>query len=205
MIYWGAKGSGLFLHYQVIGATECWINALNMGVDYEFAIVAYNAGGVGSRSAVITAPATQPVPEPPGPVPPDLQYKIYEAEDGILVNCDRRSEGTEASGGATVGNMHHEGASFEIRNVDGGPGGEATLRLVYSNGNPPTDVVRTEVFVNGVSVGIFTLPNTGGWSEYIPFDIPTPITVTPGETNSIKFAGGQGGFNSDYIQVIYQR
>jgi hypothetical protein len=210
MIYWGAKGSGLFLHYQVIGAAECQINALNMGVEYEFAIAAYNAGGVGARSAVITAAATQPVPERPVPEPiPEAQqpekaegYAVYEAEDAEIGGgafVARGSGEAGASGGAAIQNMHNDGAYFELKNIDGGPGGDAVLRLVYANGNQQA---HTEIFLNGESLGNFLIPGTNGWDRFMRVDIPLS-GFTAGATNTIRFNGGQEGFNPDFIQVIY--
>jgi len=50
IILFGAVGVGLYLHHQVIGETESQINALNVDVDYDFAIYAYGPGGIGEVS-----------------------------------------------------------------------------------------------------------------------------------------------------------
>ena len=206
MVLWGAEGSGLPLHYQVIGTTQCTINALNMGTNYEFAVFAYNAGGIGSRSGVVTRNATQPIPlppVPPEPVPGIDGYAKYEAEladrgPGVTVG----NESGYASGGRILQNMHNSGAYFEIKNIDGGPGGNATLRLVYSQDN--STETRTEVVLNGVTVGVFTLLRTGGWNKFEVFEISL-TNVSPDAANTIRFKGGQGGFNPDYIQLIYNQ
>jgi hypothetical protein len=207
MISWGAKDSGLFLHYQVIGATECRINALNMGTDYEFAISAYSAGGVGNRSAVITAAATLPYPDRPEPEPiPEAQqpekaegFAVYEAEDAQVGGGAVVAGDANASGGGVIQNMHNPGAFFELSSIDGGPGGDAVLRMIYANGNQQA---RTEIFLNGEPVDTFTIPGTGGWHIYMRIDIPL-TGFTPGETNTLRFEGGQEGYNPDFIQVIY--
>ena len=207
MVLWGEKGSNLPLHYQVIGATQCTINALNMGVDYEFAVFAYNAGGIGRRSGVAIANATQPRPElPPPPEPPkmpekDEGYKVYEAEDAVIGGGAVVSGYTGASGGRILENMHVSGAYFEIKNIDGGPGGDAVIRMAYSNGNQS---VTTEIILNGNSAGTFNVPTTGGWSTFLSFDFPVS-GFTPGETNTLRFNGKGAGYNPDYIQVIYPK
>jgi hypothetical protein len=213
MILFGAAGSGMRTHYQVIGNTNTRkINILNMGVNYEFAIFAYGPGGTGPLSSIKNVPATVPVPEPPvtEPIPPARLpekaegYTVYEAEDsqfGGSVFISRSTEDAPASGGATLHNMHIEGAYFELRNVDGGNGGNAVLRLCYSNGNPQA---KTEIYLNGNTLGVFTLPSTGGWNVFMRIDIPIS-GLTAGATNTIRFVGGQEGFNPDFVQAIYER
>ena len=207
MVYFGAKDSNMRLHYQVTGSTGCRINALNMGVDYEFAIAAYGPGGTGSRSGVINAAATRPAPDTPvPPVIPEAQkpeaaegFTVYEAENGTLGGGAAIAADSGASGGATIRDMHLAGAFFEIKNVNGGPGGSAALRIIYSNGNPSA---KTEIFLNGESAGTFTLPTTGGWNVFMRVDLPLSGFIS-GAANTIRFVGGQEGYNPDFVQVIY--
>jgi hypothetical protein len=199
IVVFGKQGTGLWLHQQLIGQTEAHINALNLGVDYEFAVYPYGSGGVGMRSAIVSAPARVPAPDRPGPVYPDEGYAVYEAEDAVLGGGAVVSADPGASGGKTVHDMHKDGAFFELRNVDGGPGGSAVLRLVFSNGNPQS---KTEVFLNGASIGVMALPSTGSWNIFKKMEFPIS-GLKPGAVNILRFVGGQEGFNADYVQIIY--
>jgi hypothetical protein len=189
----------------VIGSTETRINALNMGMDYEFAVYPYGPGGLGSRSAVIAAPATVPKPVLPVPIQPVEGFPVYEAKDAQLGGGAVLRDDALAFGGRTIQDMHWSGAFFQINNIDGGPGGgsgtdsDAVLRLVYSNGNFQA---RTQVMLNGVSIGTLTLPGTGGWNNFTEREFPIS-GLTPGETNTLRFIGGQEGFNTDYFQILY--
>jgi len=53
IIRFGETGTGMNLHYQVIGGTEAKINILNTGAEYEFAAFAYSAGGKGEIGDII--------------------------------------------------------------------------------------------------------------------------------------------------------
>lgn len=204
MVLWGALGSSLPLHYQVIGKTQCVINALNMGVDYEFAVFAYGPGGIGERSGIVTAIHTKPVPEPPippEPVPAVAGYAVYEAESATIGNGAVVGSANEiASGGKILQNMHNTGAYFELKNVDGGPGGSATVRLVYSNGE--SSATKTGFTLNGVFIREFAVPSTGGWNNFTAIE-NVVNGFTAGATNTLRFEGRGAGFNPDYVQVIY--
>jgi type VI protein secretion system component VasK len=96
--------------------------------------------------------------------------------------------------------MHKAGAYFEIQNIDGGgTGGNATLRLAFANGNAQA---KTEVFLNGVSIGVKTLRTTGNWATFKMMDYPIS-GLKPGNTNTLRFVGGQEGYNADFVQIIY--
>jgi hypothetical protein len=206
MIVFGTQGKGLWLHKQVIGGTSTRINALNYGVNYEFAVYAYGPGGVGSRSGSLIAVATKPAPEQPKPPePPETvpDYDVYEAENGTVSGANV-SDNPYASGGKILQNMHNKDAYFELKNVDGGSGGDAEVQLYYANGNPVSDVVTTTVILNGTSNGPYTLPNTGSWSNFGLFKIDLS-GFNAGKTNTLRFVGGNGGFNPDFVQVIYDK
>lgn len=215
MVHFGTKEGALHNHYQVIGDNFVTLNCLNKGVDYYFRVDAYNESGVTTGTTVVKAPWTQepvhdedPVPSVPQPVQQQEGYTVYEAEDSHFGNTQqitgeevRVYDDTGASGNKTLHNLEHPGAFFEFTNVDGGPGGEATLLFGYMNGNAGS---QSEIFVNGTSIGLQDIPGTGGWDAAHLRMIAIPLTgLTPGATNTIRFEGGHDGFNPDWIQVIY--
>ena len=46
--------------------------------------------------------------------------------------------------------------------------------------------------------------NTGGWDTFKMIEIPL-TGLKAGTANTVQLVGGDGGFNVDYIQVIYQK
>lgn len=126
-------------------------------------------------------------------------YAVYEGENATMGNGANVGSESTASGGKSVHNMHTEGAYVEFTGVDGGEGGEATLRLVYANGNSSASNVR--ISLNGQSVGQFSLPVTTNWNTFWVLEVAL-TDVLAGEENTIKLEGCNAGFNVDYIQLI---
>lgn len=212
IVHFGTKEGALYNHYQVIGDNFITLNCLNKGVDYYFRVDAYNESGVTIGTQVVAAPWTQ---EPtikdeqedgkPRDVMQNPNYIVYEAENAKFGNTTPPNGATvgvyndaEASGGKTLHNMEHAGAYFEFTNVDGGSGGDAVMWIGYINGNSSS---KTEIFVNGTSIGVHTLPGTGNWST--PKMIAIPLTgLYASTTNTIRFEANSNGYNPDWIQVI---
>ncbi|MGI6264938.1 MAG: family 43 glycosylhydrolase [Acutalibacteraceae bacterium] len=216
IVRFGTKEGALHNHYQVIGDNSVTLNCLNKGVDYYFRVDAYNESGITLGTTVIPAPFTQAPgsggedePDPPTPedaVKKEAGYAVYEAENSHFGNTTPPSGATVgayddagASGGKTLHNLEHAGAYFEFTGVNGGEGGDATLTLAYMNGNASS---KTEIFVNGESMGLITIPGTGSWQSFKMVRIPIS-GLTPGATNTIRFEGGHEGYNPDFIQVLY--
>ena len=207
-IRYGSREDARHIQWQVIGANTATIRNLMMGVDYWFTIDTYNDSGYTPGTVAKKAGWTVPRPARPveGPDPENFKdtdkYPVYEAEAATVNNADIRSD-RDASGGKSVGNLHNAGAYLEFKNIEGGPeGGAGTLWIVYSNGNGGA-TVRTTVTVNGTILGQFVLPSTANWDTFKGFGIPV-TGLTPGATNTIRLGGGMGGFNADFIQVVYE-
>ena len=211
IIHFGVNPDALYNHYQVIGGTGVTLNVLNMGVDYYFRIDSYNEGGVPEGTVVKEAKHTkdpvkpdpvEPDPDPDQPTDPTKPgdagkvdgYTVYEAEQATL-------EVAQKSGGH-VGNMHQAGASITFAAVDGGTGGAASLHVVYASGEGRTS--KMKLVVNGETVGTYNMVNTGGWDTFKMIEIPL-TGLKAGTANTVQLVGGDGGFNVDYIQVIYPK
>ena len=92
----------------------------------------------------------------------------YQAEDGVITDARVAADGS-ASGQVKVGGMDNPDSSVTVR-IYAEKRGPATLGIRYGNGSrdaggngvPATDAVR----INGVDVGVLTLPNTawGNWT-----------------------------------------
>lgn len=206
IVRYGSQEDSLNIHHQVIGGNTVTIHNLNMGVDYWFTVDSYNDSGYTKGTELLKAVHTLPAPERPDPnKPSDLieeGFDVYEAENASSMSGAVVSESGEdafASGGKTLHNMHVAGAYFEITGVDGGEGGEGTIRLAFSNGNPSA---KTQVLVNGKSIGTFDLKNSGGWNSFIVVEIPVSDLLA-GKNNTIRFMGGQEGYNPDFVQVVW--
>lgn len=206
IVRYGSYEDSLNVHHQVIGKNAVTIHNLNMGVDYWFTVDSYNDSGYTEGTNTVKAAHTLPAPERPDPNrPSDLIQKgfaVYEAEEGTFsegVVISGAGEDAFASGGKTLHNLHLAGAWFEVTGVDGGNGGDGTIRVAFSNGNPSA---KTEVRVNGKSIGTFTLQNSGGWNAFIVVEIPVSGLLA-GENNTIRFMGGQEGYNPDFVQVVW--
>lgn len=211
IVRFGTNKNSLYNQCQVIGGNGVTLNVLNIGADYYFRIDSYNEAGVTEGTVVKEAKHTKE-PTKPDPVEPDPDpsqpsdpstpgdagkvegYPVYEAEQATVVVAGKS--------GGHVGDMHKEGASITFEAVDGGNGGEASLHLIYSSGEGRTS--KMKLLVNGVEIGSYDMVNTGNWDTYKALEIPL-TGLKAGTANTIQLVGGDGGFNVDYIQVIYPK
>lgn len=209
IVRFGTTEDSLYNHYQVIGGNGVTLNVLNKGADYYFRIDSYNEGGVTTGTVVKKAPwtvePTKPAdPDQPDPDQPDQPdqpqdpnkvegYAVYEAEQAEVVGGGKTSD--------HVGDMHKPDACITFTNVNGGDGGDAKLHLIYACGEGRTS--KMKLIVNDQEIGTFDMVNTGGWNTNKMIAIPL-TGLTAGETNTIQLVGGDGGFNVDFIQVIYE-
>ena len=228
ILRFGVNKEALYNHYQVIGGNGVTLNCLNMGVDYYFSIDSYNEGGATPGTVVKKAPWTVEPAKPDKPVDPDNPdtdppqpddptpvekiegFAVYEAEAADYGNEPAISSGTKvglennaaASGGKVVNNMHTAGSYVEFTGVDAGPGGTATLRIAYANGN--SSHMKAKLSVNRTALGDITLPLTSDWSTFVVVSIPL-TGLNAGTDNVIRLEGCGGGFNADFIQLIYTK
>ena len=120
----------------------------------------------------------------------------YEAESGTVANGAVIVNDSAASEGKCIQNMHIAGASCQINNIEGGSGGSRTLKITYA-GNEASTIT---VYVNGTSAGSISCPATGGWSTFTG-SVQKAVTLNSGTNNTIRFVGGSGGINLDYITI----
>ena len=210
IVRFGTAKDSLYNQCQVIGGAGVTLNVLNIGADYYFRIDSYNEAGVTEGTVVKEAKHTKeptkpdPVDPDPNPDQPDQPqpgdadkvegYTVYEAEQATVAVASKS--------GGHVGDMHKEGASITFAAVDGGAGGEASLHVIYSSGEGRTS--KMKLVVNGEAIGTYDMVNTGNWNTYKMMEIPL-TGLKAGTDNTIQMLGGDGGFNVDYIQVIYPK
>lgn len=201
IVRYGCKKDSLNISYQVVGnVNTLTVNNLNMGTDYWFTVDSYNDSGYAQGTMTVETVATV---EPQKPLKPgDFivdGYDVYEAENATLGGGATADYDGNASGEKAVHNMHFNGAYFELSNVNGGNGGNATIRLVFANGNA---YAKTQLTVNGKLIGTYNLDSSGAWNQFTYIDIPVSGLLS-GNSNTIRFVGGDQGFNADFVQVIY--
>jgi len=121
-------------------------------------------------------------------------WVTYEAEaytasspDGVKIEHD------EGGNVATYVDIHKGDGSFvEWNNIDGGIGGDCTLRFRYSGGGARPRFL-TDLLINGVHIGIVTFQSTNNWSTYTYEEFET--TCTEGEmTVRLEFNGHRGPY-----------
>jgi beta-glucosidase len=122
----------------------------------------------------------------------------YEAENGVLGNGATVTNDSAASGGKCVQNLHIANSYCQIGNVMGGNGGTGTLHIYYATNDSGAQL---DVSVNGTSLGLKSMPSTGGWSNFSGH-VQLTVTLISGLNNTIKFTGGHGGVNLDYITIV---
>ena len=210
IIRYGTSPDKLYTHYQVIGDTSKVINSLVRGVDYYFTIDSYNENGVTQGTEVLKAEATEELQEyiqtgtdawTPSPAETNKAdgLTVHEAEqadfsgEGVTPEYEVRASRQTALHGMGV-----QGSYASFTGVDGGEGGEATLRVSYAT---PKDAGVT-LLINGQAAGTLTLPKTTGWPTFATADFAV-TGLTPGETNTIRLEGSGDLFILDWVQVIY--
>ncbi len=146
---------------------------------------------------IIKVVQTQSGPPAEGPAPDPAANTIkYEAETGIAGNGATIANDVAASGGKCIQNLHLTGSYLELDAVDGGTnGGRTAMDIHFASANARPKLRLT---VNGVDYSLVNTLPTGGWSTYAG-DAWLTIPLGAGTTNIIRFTGGNGGVNIDYI------
>jgi beta-xylosidase len=131
-----------------------------------------------------------------GPAPaPNTNAVQYEAESGSVGNGATIADDGAASGGKCVQNLHLPGSYLQFNAIDGGNNGcRATINIHYAS----ADKAKLRMTVNGVDYSFINTFSTGGW-EVFTGDAYETVPLQAGTTNVIRFAGGNGGLNVDYI------
>ncbi|NOS68588.1 MAG: hypothetical protein HOP33_01480 [Verrucomicrobia bacterium] len=93
-------------------------------------------------------------------------------------------------------NLHLEGAYLELRNIDGGAGGRATIGIHYAAEKSG----KLRLIVNGADYSFVNTSATGGWSNFTGYSGLT-VPLGPGKTNVVRLLGGHGSVNVDCLKV----
>jgi hypothetical protein len=133
-----------------------------------------------------------------GPAPAPCQELVkYDVEDASLGGSATIEGDSEAAGGKSAQNLHLEDSYLQWYNVSGGKnGGRATIDIYYAS----EDKAKLKLIVNGDDYSFVNTPATGGWSSYTGHSSFT-VPLAAGKSNVLKFVGGNGGVNVEYITV----
>lgn len=120
-------------------------------------------------------------------------YSVADATVDKATIVDNKN----AYNGKQIGNLHLEGASFTLSNVNGGKGGRGNILIHYASND---DLSKVRLTVNETDYSLLNLLSTNDWNN---FNGTANITVTlnPGTDNTITVTHGTGGANIDYIEV----
>ncbi len=138
-----------------------------------------------------TPTATSTATQPPG-------GNVYQAEAASLgggVTVDSNHAGFSGTGFV---NFPLSGGYVQFNGVNGGTGGNATLRIRYALGATTS---RTGLLiVNGASQNV-TFNPTGAWATWVTSDVV--VSLNNGTTNTLRFeSNGQDLGNLDQIEII---
>ncbi len=203
----GIAPDKLYTQDQVFGETEYTVRALNRGVDYWFAVDAFNAGGVAPAAG---RPAPVPATEARvegcdmcGDSPsPAIEGRLagvetHEAEAAEHAGAGVRGEyDVRASGAAALWGLGPKGTRAVFKGVRAPSAGAAKLRVSYSAPFP----ARVRISIDGKNPRETTLKATGGWPTYRTVDVPLD-GARPGGENTVAIEGCGDGFHLDFIQL----
>ena len=133
-----------------------------------------------------------------GKTPPATLWKVYEAEEASLHQCDIDAKYRGHSGVGYVSNFNHSGAFIEWK-IDPGEG-EKYIKIRASCGR---DVLKMEIQVNGEVVKrehVFRHWSMGEWFA----DYSVKARFRPGQ-NTVRFTKlDSGELLIDCIEIAYQ-
>ena len=121
----------------------------------------------------------------------------YEAARGTAGNGAQLEDDPAAEGGKSIHELHLDDSYVEFGGVNGGKrGGRAMIGIHYAT----ADNARLKRVANGTDYSFVNLPSTGAGDTYNGRAFLT-IPLGAGGTNIIRFLGGNGGVNIDYLTV----
>jgi pectate lyase len=123
---------------------------------------------------------------------------VYQAEDAVLNGDVRVASNHDGFSGSGFVNFPMNGGAITYEEVDGGDGGDQTLRLRVAHGKLES---RTgSLVVNGDTQPI-TFETTGSWSAWV--DVDVTVALDPGPVNTIRLEStGQDLANQDQLTVL---
>jgi hypothetical protein len=139
-----------------------------------------------------TGPAA--VGPPPAPGRNTIKYGV---KNGAAGNGATVVDDNAAYAGACLHDLQLPDSFLEFDAVDGGAaGGQATIDVGFA----ALSNAKVRLTVNGVDYSFLNTLSTGGWSAFTG-DSSLTVPLEPGATNIIRFTGGHGGVNVDYMTV----
>ncbi len=131
-----------------------------------------------------------------GTSPPTNNPATLQAENGVIAGGSKIQRNKAGYNGSGFVNFNRKGGSVTFRNVDGGTGGTATVKIRYALKSGS----RTGTFVvNGISKNI-TFSSTGSWSKWSTLSKTVSLKSGTGNTIVIN-STGQDLSNIDQITV----
>jgi hypothetical protein len=156
-----------------------------------------SAGPTHTPTPTATSTFTPTMTNTPTPTQPpgDNLYQAEAAGFGGGVTIDSANAGFLGTGYA---NFPLSGGFVQFNNVNGGTGGNATLRIRFALGATTS---RTGLLlVNGASQNI-TFDPTGAWTTWTTQDVT--VSLNGGTTNTLRFeSNGQDLGNLDQVEVV---
>jgi hypothetical protein len=179
------KGEWYVLYFNSAISKNDWLRSICIDKLY------YNADGT-----IQEVVQTKTGPAAVGTEPALPELGTYQAENGTLAGGATVGNDATASGGKAVQNLHIANTSLTLGSLNGGTGGRSTVHIYYS----ATGLAKVRLFVNDTDFSLINLPATTGWSDYSGHACLT-VPFKPGQTNTVKLVGGNGGANIDYVKV----
>jgi hypothetical protein len=133
-----------------------------------------------------------------GPAPAANPDTIkYEAGQAALGSGATLESDSAAAAGKSVQNLHLAGSHLQFTEIAGGEkGGRSTIDIYYA----ATGNAKLRLTVNDTDYSFINTPDTGGWHNYTGHSYIT-VALSPGKTNTIRLAGGNGGVNVNYLTI----
>jgi len=174
-----------FYHNQVISGhrnlRSMCVDKLNFNEDGTIQTLVQTKEGV---PAVGSGPAADPV------------VIKYSADSAITTNGAQLADDAAAAGGKSVHELHLENSSVQFNGIGDSHGGRATITVHYAT----ADDAKLQLWVNGADYSYINTMATGAWGNYTGRACLT-VSLGAGNTNVVRFVGGHGGVNVDYITV----
>ena len=121
----------------------------------------------------------------------------YEASRGVTGDGAQLEDDPAADGGKSIHELHLPDSYLQFDEINGGKhGGRAMIGIHYAT----ADNAKLKLVANGTDFSFINTPSTGAWDTYNGHAFLT-IPLGPGRTNVVRFLGGNGGVNVDYLTV----
>ena len=153
----------------------------------------------------LTPPTPVPSTPTPAPAPTPVSTAVststegtYQSESAVIGGNAKFENSNAGYNGSGYVNFPDTGGTLEFQSVDGGAGGQATLKLRNSLGAVVSRTGRIQV--NGEAWQNITFDPTGAWTNWVVKDLS--VTLKSGSVNTIRLeTTGQDLANIDELTV----